>query len=151
MLPGVGLLWFVVRREWSHLAWALGATAILVVATVAIGGIGPWVTWAQHLAGTPDYGAQNAGLAIPLPLILRFPVAIAVVTWGALGNRRWTVPLAATLALPVLWLHGLALLVGVIPLVRESRARQDEAEGPVGAALACEDVGRPAEAGCVGS
>src|SRR6476469_4387458 len=28
--PGVGLLWFAVRREWRHLAIALGATAAIV-------------------------------------------------------------------------------------------------------------------------
>jgi hypothetical protein len=29
--------------------------------------------------------------------------------WGALTDRRWTVPLAATLALPVLWVSGFAI------------------------------------------
>ena len=28
--PGIGLLWFAVRREWRHLAIALGATAAIV-------------------------------------------------------------------------------------------------------------------------
>ncbi len=28
--PGIGLLWFAVRREWRSLAIALGATAVLV-------------------------------------------------------------------------------------------------------------------------
>jgi hypothetical protein len=29
--------------------------------------------------------------------------------WGARGDRRWTVVLAATIALPVLWVSGFAI------------------------------------------
>jgi len=36
--PGVGLAWFVVRREWRSLAIALGVTAALVVISLAIDG-----------------------------------------------------------------------------------------------------------------
>ena len=34
--PGVGLLWFAVRREWRNLAIALGATAAIVAVSFAI-------------------------------------------------------------------------------------------------------------------
>ncbi len=37
-------------------------------------------------------------------------------TWGARTDRRWTVVVATTLALPTLWFHGLAMLVGVVAL-----------------------------------
>lgn len=44
--------------------------------------------------------------------------------WGARTDRRWTVIVAATLALPVLWIAGLAMLIGVIPELRaRSQAR----------------------------
>jgi hypothetical protein len=41
-----------------------------------------------------------------------------LVVWGARTDRRWTVVVAATLALPTLWFHGFAMLAGVIALQR---------------------------------
>lgn len=120
VLPGVGLLWFALRREWRHLATALAATGLLILATIAIGGTDPWAAWLRFLVDTPDDGGGHSGTAILVPLALRLPLAVAVVSWGALTNRRWTVPVAATLALPVLWFNGLAILVAAIPLARRS-------------------------------
>jgi len=45
-------------------------------------------------------------------------VAIALVVVGALGGWRWTVPAAATLALPVFYPISLSMLVGCLPFVR---------------------------------
>jgi hypothetical protein len=36
-----------------------------------------------------------------------------IVVWGARTDRRWTVALSATLALPALWMSGLAMLVAM--------------------------------------
>ena len=36
-------------------------------------------------------------------------------------DRRWTVPVGATLALPVLWPSGFATLVALWPILREGR------------------------------
>lgn len=52
------------------------------------------------------------------PLWIRLPAAAALVAWGGLTDRRWTVPLGAMLALPILWPSGFAMLVGVLLLVR---------------------------------
>ena len=65
--------------------------------------------------------------AIAIPLVPRLVAGVLLVTWGARTNRRWTVVVAATLALPVLWIAGLAMLVGVIP---ELRARSRQAAPP---------------------
>jgi hypothetical protein len=49
---------------------------------------------------------------------------VALITWGALRNQRWTVPVGAMLALPALWFGSLSMLLGVIPLTtREERSR----------------------------
>ena len=48
--PGVGLLWFVVRREWRSLAIALGATAGIVAVSYAIAP-GLWREWIDVLVG----------------------------------------------------------------------------------------------------
>ncbi len=55
---------------------------------------------------------------LPIPLALRLPAAVVLVAWGGLTNRRWTVPAAATLALPVLWFSGLAILAALPALYR---------------------------------
>ncbi|MBX3028725.1 MAG: DUF2029 domain-containing protein [Chloroflexi bacterium] len=112
--PGIGLLWFVVRREWRSLGIALGATALIAgVSFVLMPGL--WVEWLRMLAQTQE---PSSVLAIQIPMWPRILVAAALVTWGARTDRRWTVPVAATLALPSLWMHGLAMLVGVVAVQR---------------------------------
>jgi Glycosyltransferase family 87 len=108
--PGVGLLWFAVRREWRALGIALGVTA--VIASISfLADPAAWSAWFGVLGqGAPaDCGMH----CIPIPLVARLPLAVAIVVAGALTGRRWTVPLAAMLALPVLWIAGLSMLVGV--------------------------------------
>ena len=39
-----------------------------------------------------------------------------LVVWGARTDRPWTLPIAAMLGLPVLWLVGLAMLTGAFAL-----------------------------------
>jgi len=112
--PGVGLLWFAVRREWRSLGIALGATA-LIVGISAILAPGQWAEWFRSLLET---SRADVPLAISIPLWQRLIMAIVLVTWGARTDRRWTVVVAATLALPTLWFHGLAMLVGVVAIQR---------------------------------
>jgi hypothetical protein len=105
--PGIGLLWFAVRREWRALAIALGVTAAIVAVSIVLEGH-LWMDWIGFLGSTPE-GGSVAQFQIPVPLWLRLPAATALVVWGGLSDRRWTVPVAATLALPVLWVSGFAI------------------------------------------
>jgi hypothetical protein len=111
--PGIGLLWFVARREWRQVGIALGATA-LVIAASSILMPRAWLDWFDLLTSLP--GRDGTWAAVPIPLVVRLPVAVAVVLWGARTNRRWTVPVAAMLALPALWYGGLTMLLAVIAL-----------------------------------
>ena len=116
--PGVGLAWFAVRREWRALGIALGVTA--VIAGVSwLADPNAWSDWLNVLSqgGPADCGTH----CIPVPLAVRLPVALAIVVAGALTGHRWTVPFAAMLALPVLWVTGPAMLVGVQAVVRMDR------------------------------
>jgi hypothetical protein len=115
--PGIGLLWFVVRREWRPLAIALGATAALVAGSIAIGGVGPWTDWIAALARTPPAEGPNH---VSISLAPRLVVAAALIVWGARGNHRWVVPVGAMLALPTLWFHGFAMLAALVWLRRTS-------------------------------
>jgi hypothetical protein len=117
---GVGLLWFVVRREWRHLAVALGTTALIAAVSFVIAP-GAWTGWIEALianAGHPIAPDYNG--VIHIPLLVRLPLAALVVIWGARTDRPWTVGVAATLALPILWVNGLAVLLA-IPLLLEWR------------------------------
>lgn len=115
--PGVGLLWFAVRHEWRSLAIALGATALITAATFAFLP-DQWLGWLQMLRDSA--GIPPPWPAMPIPLWLRLPVAALIVVWGARRDARWTVPVAAAVALPALWPGGLAILAACWPL-RSSR------------------------------
>jgi Glycosyltransferase family 87 len=116
--PGIGLIWFAVRKEWRSLGVALGATALVVALSLALAP-SLWADWLATLVGNRAVETTNS---IPIPLWARLPAAALLVVWGARGDRRWVVPVAVTLAMPVLWIHSLATLAGLVPwLVRTGR------------------------------
>ena len=117
--PGISLLWFVVRREWRSLAIALGTTAAIVLVSFAIAP-GAWFDWVSFLTSSSSTGpVDNASYQwlIP-PLVLRLAVAAVLIVWGARTDRRWVVPVATVLAMPVLWITSPAVLVA-IPRLRQ--------------------------------
>lgn len=121
--PGIGLLWFVVRREWRNLGIALGVTAAIIAVSFALTP-GDWFLWLGSLGDQRQ--PEGAFAVITAPLLLRLPAAAILVTWGALTNRRWTVLAAGFLALPSVWEHGLAMLVGLWSLRRSAPAPDDD-------------------------
>ena len=96
--PGVGLVWFAVRREWRSLAIALGVTAVIVGVSVALA---PrlWADWFALLGRNQDVDFRLPTL--PGPLVLRVGLAAILVAWGGLTDHRWTVPVGAAIAVPV--------------------------------------------------
>lgn len=122
--PGVGLAWFLVRREWRSLGIALGVTAVLAGASFVVDP-DAWRSWIADSLGATAAGAPLNQFAIPVPLWARVPAALLLVAWGAQADRRWTVPVAATLALPVLWPSGLAVLAALWPILQERPALRD--------------------------
>ena len=111
--PGVGLLWFVLRREWRNLAIALGATAGVVAVSYLLLP-DAWRDWIDLLRANTGKGGTWA--AVPIPLLIRGPIGVALITWGALRNQRWTVPVGTMLCLPALWYGSLSMMLGVFPL-----------------------------------
>ena len=114
--PGVGLLWFAVRREWRNLAIALGVTAVLVAVSIVVD-FPLWGQWIEsQLLVSLEQPPNQPQIAIPL--LLRLPAAAILVTWGALTNRKWTVPASAALAMPVLWIAAFSVLAAIPALYR---------------------------------
>lgn len=107
--PGIGLLWFVARREWRNLAIALGATALIVGISFAIAP-GLWLEWPRSILAVQ-------GRPAPVSTVARVLAAALLVIWGARTNRPWTVIVAGTLALAWLDLKTTALLVGLAPFL----------------------------------
>ena len=114
--PGIGLLWFAVRREWRSLAIALGATAVIALVSFVVLP-DQWRTWVDVVIRNAAAGKGGTWAAVPIPLWIRLPAAIVLVVWGARTDRRWTVPIASMLALPALWYGGLSMLLAVVPLL----------------------------------
>ena len=114
--PGVGLLWFAVRREWRSLAIALGVTAALVAVSLVVD-FRLWGQWVdqQLLVSLRQPPSQPQ---IEIPLLLRLPAAALLVIWGARTDRKWTVPVSAALAMPVLWIAAFSVVVAILTLDR---------------------------------
>jgi hypothetical protein len=141
--PGVGVLWFGVRREWRSFAIALGATAAIVAASVVLDR-SAWEQWIgilrTDLSGAGQASFSTVGWYLGVPLVPRLAAAIVIVAYAARTDRRWLAPVAVVLSLPVLWLNGLAILAAVVPLlkVREDAIADGAAapEPPPSAAVA---------------
>ncbi len=118
--PGVGLLWFAVRREWRALGVALGATAVIAAVSFLLAP-NLWAEWLSVLAGHAGFTPVDP----QPPLWMRLPAAALIVAWGARADRPWTVPLAAALALPVLSIVSLSMFVGVVGVLRRTGWRLD--------------------------
>ena len=116
--PGIGLVWFAVRREWRNLA-------IAVTATVAIAGVSAvlapqlWHDWFDLLRRSITDKQVVEGAYLGIPVWVRLPFALAVIVWGARTDRHWTVPISVLLAMPILWINVFTLLIAIVPLREE--------------------------------
>ncbi len=114
--PGLGILWFGVRREWLNFGIAIAATLAVIAATALITP-GLWAEWFQLL--TSSMGSSTVAGSVPIPLIARLPLAIAVIAFAAWRGQRWLLPIGVLLAMPVIWWGSLALLTACVALKRD--------------------------------
>jgi hypothetical protein len=114
--PGVGILWFAVRREWFGFSLAIAAT-LAVIAVTAVLTPGLWAEWFQLL--TSSTGSSTVAGSVPIPLIARLPLAVIVIIIAARRGQRWLLPIGVLLAMPVIWWGSLALLTACVALKRE--------------------------------
>lgn len=114
--PGIGLVWFAVRREWRRLAIAIIATLAVALVSMFLA----FELWGQWLALLLQAGSADTLTKEPiLPLVFaaRLPIAVALIGWGAWTDRYWTVPVGCMLALPAIALGGFAVAVAAIPFL----------------------------------
>ncbi len=84
---------------------ALGATAaISAVSFVMVPGW--WADWLAFLRATADGDSHQQPL-------LRIGLAALLVMWGPRTDRAWTVAVGVVLAMPVIYIHTLAMLLAV--------------------------------------
>jgi len=122
--PGLGILWFGVRREWLNFSIAIAATLVVIAATALITP-GLWAEWFQLL--TSSAGSSTVPGSVPIPLIARLPVALAVIAFAAWRGQRWLLPIGVLLAMPVIWWGSLALLTACVALKRDEIEERIEA------------------------
>ena len=115
LTPGIGLLWFAVRREWRQLAIALGATFAVVAISWAIDPAA-WRGWFAMLLRFEFPTAAN-GVFLPVPVWIRLPLVAVLIAWGARTDRRWVLPVGVCFSLPTVWLNTPTILLAILPLV----------------------------------
>jgi hypothetical protein len=117
--PGIGLLWFLFRREWRALTTAVAAT-VAIAAVSAMAAPNLWHDWYDLLRRSITDRQVVEGAYLAIPVWVRLPFAVGIIWWGARTSRHWTVPIAVLLAMPILWANVFTLLIAVIPLREEA-------------------------------
>ena len=122
--PGIGLLWLVFKGRWFATALAVALTGAVVAVSISLSPT-LWREWVALLLSQAQPGIYPQ--AVPLPAFLRFPLAAVLLLWAARTDRPWIVPIAGFLCLPVIWINGLAVLVGAAALLPDApRPRVDQ-------------------------
>ena len=118
LTPGIGALWFALRRQWRSFGIAVGATLAMAA-----------VSFVLHPQAWFDYIALLTGSPAPavspyyLSFWQRLPFALGFIVFGAWRGYRWPVVVGSTLALPVYYIISTSMLVGVLPYLRGALGR----------------------------
>jgi hypothetical protein len=118
---GIGLLWYVARREWRQLGIAVGVTAVVCGVSFAVNPQA-WWDWVGYLSGF----STVPGWPFPIPIWVRLPIAAVVVVAGARTDRRWALPLAVIIGMPRLYFLSIAMLIALVPTLGRDRHASDQ-------------------------
>jgi hypothetical protein len=116
--PGLGPLWFLVRREWRQLVLAVATTVIIAAVSFALMP-GEWTDWVRFLR----HHSSRGTLFFPV----RAALAVVLTIFAARTDRRWLLPCAMLLAAPVVHNAAVPTVLAAIPRLRAS---QRAADGP---------------------
>jgi Glycosyltransferase family 87 len=90
--PGLGPVWFAVRREWRAFAWTLGATCAVAVFSLLFAP-DQWADWVRFLVTS-----RGSDTTVPY----RLGAAIVLTAVAARLNRPWWLAIAVLIASPIL-------------------------------------------------
>jgi hypothetical protein len=121
--PGVGLGWFLVRREWRAFAIAAGATGAIALGSFLLSPQA-WNDWISFLLASPG----RSELLVP-----RLVLAAVLVGFGGLTDRRWLVPVAVWISLPVVWVNSWVILLAMVRLTAMVEGLSPESRAPASA------------------
>jgi len=114
--PGLGLLWFAVRREWKSLLIAFGFTvAVSAVSFVIAPNL--WFDWVTVIKNNSQYPEPAFAIHF-LPLIPRLIIATVMIVVAARYDAKWVMPIAVILAMPYIADTSLIVLAAVPALLR---------------------------------
>jgi len=108
--PGIGVLWFAIRREYKAFVLAAAATLALIIVSLALGG--DWRGWLTVLEG--GNGAQTF-------LPLRLALGLGLLWYAAARNLPMFVAVVCWLAVPVPWIDSLCLLLAAYRIGSDAR------------------------------
>ncbi|GAB2765079.1 glycosyltransferase family 87 protein [Sinomonas soli] len=115
---GVGLVWYIARRDWKGLLVGISATALIVLVS-CIFGPQAWRQWIEFLAANQTHTPDST-----LSFIIRCTIAVLLTYVAARPGWAFLVPIAVMLATPVLvWPIPLMVLTAIPRiLLMEGRA-----------------------------
>lgn len=123
--PAIGPVWYLARGEWRNLVvsvvWALVVTASSFALAPDL-----WHSWWNFLSTYADASTDKVGAQLLPPLIVRVPVVLAFVAWGARTDRVWTLPVSMALLSPVSGIGQFVVLLAIPRLVRGQRTTRAE-------------------------
>lgn len=112
--PSVAALWLL--RDRRELVRALGIGLAICAVSFALAP-GLWFEWARLLLDATGRVPPNTDpMVTTIPLVARLPVAIAIAALATWRSWPWLLPVAAVVALPIVWIAGTAMLVACLPL-----------------------------------
>ena len=115
LTPGIGLIWYAVRREWRALSLAALVTTAVTLASYLLAP-GEWRQWLELLTSSSAVVPPTPYL--PIPLVPRIGAAALLIAWGARRGSRWVLPVGVLIALPIVWINSLTVLLALVPELR---------------------------------
>lgn len=133
--PGVGVVWFLTRREWRKLL-VLVAVVLLAAGTSMAFGLDLWRDWIRLLLHPEAYRAPGGSFhpifypRTPILLAAEIPIAIGILVYAAKSEKRWLVPVAMVFASPMFTSNALLVLAAIPRLRQQSKTSTVAAPSP---------------------
>ena len=129
--PGVGVVWFAVRREWRPLAVAIATTGAIASVSFALAPHlwSDWIRLLLHPDAFHNPHREDLHPLLHLPASIRLaaaiPLSFSVTVYAARRNRPYLLPVAMVLAAPVANLAALGVLLAIPRIARPEGARYE--------------------------